>query len=85
VDIVALFLTGLGSTNRIGTLDYAQIQPSVTIGGKACNLSYAGRVPGYPALDQINCQVPAGLSGVAVPVIVMSNGRPANTVTLNIQ
>jgi uncharacterized protein (TIGR03437 family) len=85
VDIVALFLTGLGSTNRIGTLDYAQIQPSVTIGGKACNLSYAGRVPGYPALDQINCQVPAGVSGAAVPVIVMSNGRPANTVTLNIQ
>jgi uncharacterized protein (TIGR03437 family) len=85
VDVVSLFLTGLGATTRIDNLDYAQIQPAVTIGGQPCNLSYAGRVPGYPALDQINCSVPAGLSGAAVPVIVTSNGRTANTVTLNIQ
>jgi len=85
VDVVSLFLTGLGSTTRIDNLDYATIQPTVTIGGQPCNLSYAGRVPGYPALDQINCSVPPGLSGAAVPVIVTSNGRTANTVTLNIQ
>lgn len=85
VDIVALFLTGLGPTTRTGNLDYARIQPAVTIGGQACNISYAGRAPGYPALDQINCSVPAGLSGTAVPVIVTSNGRAANTVTLNIE
>jgi uncharacterized protein (TIGR03437 family) len=85
VDIVSLFLTGLGLTARTGNLDYARIQPTVTIGGQACDLTYAGRVPGFPALDQINCSVPAGLSGAAVPVIVTSNGRTANTVTLNIQ
>ncbi len=85
VDIVALFLTGLGATTRTNNLDYAKIQPAVTIGGQACNISYAGRVPGYPALDQINCSVPSGPSGAAVPVIVMSNGRTANTVTLNVQ
>jgi len=85
VDIVALFLTGLGPTTRTGNLDYARLQPAVTIGGRVCDISYAGRVPGYPALDQINCSVPAGLSGAAVPVIVTSNGRAANTVTLNIQ
>jgi uncharacterized protein (TIGR03437 family) len=85
VDIVTLFLTGLGPTTRTQNLDYAEIQPAVTIGGQACNISYAGRAPGYPALDQINCSVPAGLSGEAVPVIVTSNGRTANTVTLNIQ
>jgi uncharacterized protein (TIGR03437 family) len=84
-DDVALFLTGLGMTTRTNNLDYARIQPAVTIGGKACNVSYAGRVPGYPALDQINCSVPAGPSGPAVPVIVTSNGRAAGTVTLNIQ
>jgi uncharacterized protein (TIGR03437 family) len=85
VDVVALFLTGLGPTTRTNNLDYAEIQPAVSIGGQACNISYAGRAPGYPALDQINCSVPAGLSGAAVPVIVTSNGRTANTVTLNIQ
>ena len=85
VDFVALFLTGLGPTTRTNDLDYAEIQPAVTIGGQACNINYAGRAPGYPGLDQINCSVPAGLSGAAVPVIVTSNGRTANTVTLNIQ
>lgn len=85
VDVVALYLTGLGPTTRTGNLDYADIQPALTIGGQACKVSYAGRVPGFPALDQINCSVPAGLSGAAVPVVVTSNGRTANTVTLNIQ
>ncbi len=85
VDVVALYLTGLGATTRSGNLDYAAIQPGVTIGGQACKVSYAGRAPGFPALDQINCSVPAGVSGTAVPVVVTSNGRTANTVTLNIQ
>ncbi len=85
VDVVALYLTGLGATTRSGNLDYADIQPAVTIGGQACKVSYAGRVPGFPGLDQINCSVPAGVSGAAVPVVVISNGRTANTVTLNIQ
>ncbi len=85
VDIVALFLTGLGSTTRINGLEYAAIQPTVTIGETACNVSYAGRSPGYPGLDQINCLIPAGLSDAAVPVVVMSNGRVANTVTLDIR
>jgi uncharacterized protein (TIGR03437 family) len=84
-DIVSLYLTGLGATTSTNGLDYARIQPTVTIGGQTCNLSYAGRVPGYPGLDQINCSVPAGLSGAAVPVVVTSNGRDSNTVTLNIQ
>lgn len=84
-DVVALFLTGLGLTTRMNNLDYARIQPAVTIGGQTCNIAYAGRVPGLPALDQINCPVPSGLSGAAVPVVVTSNGRMANTVTLNIQ
>jgi uncharacterized protein (TIGR03437 family) len=85
LDVVALYLTGLGATTRSGNLDYADIQPEVTIGGQACKVSYAGRVPGFPALDQINCSVPAGVSGAAVPVLVTSNGRTANAVTLNIQ
>jgi uncharacterized protein (TIGR03437 family) len=85
VDVVALYLTGLGVTTRSGDLDYADIQPAVTIGGQACKVSYAGRAPGFPGLDQINCSVPAGVSGAAVPVVVISNGRTANTVTLNVQ
>ncbi|HEY4086196.1 MAG TPA: IPT/TIG domain-containing protein, partial [Bryobacteraceae bacterium] len=84
-DIVSLYLTGLGAATSTNGLDYARIQPTVTIGAQACNLTYAGRVPGYPGLDQINCSVPAGLSGAAIPVVVTSNGRASNTVTVNIQ
>jgi uncharacterized protein (TIGR03437 family) len=84
-DIVALFLTGLGKTTPKAGLDYAVIQPTVTVGGQDCPVAYAGRVPGVPALDQINCPIPAGISGAAVPVIVTSNGRASTAVTLNIR
>ncbi len=85
IDVVAIYLTGLGLTTPINGLDYARIQPAVTIDGQPCSISYAGRAPGFPALDQINCSVPPGVLGAAVPVIVTSNGRTANVVTLNIQ
>jgi uncharacterized protein (TIGR03437 family) len=85
IDYVSLFLTGLGGTTNTNGLDYAVIQPTLTVGGQPCAVTYAGRVPGVPALDQINCQIPAGISGAAVPVVVTSNGRAANTVTLNIK
>lgn len=84
IDFVSLYLTGLGLTASTNGLEYAEIRPAMTIGGQPCNITYAGRVPGFPALDQINCLIPAGVSGPAVPVVVTSDGRAANTVTLNI-
>jgi uncharacterized protein (TIGR03437 family) len=84
-DFVSLYLTGLGPvTNRNG-LDYAVVQPSVTLGGQSVTLQYAGRTPGLPGLDQINCQVPAGVTGAAVPVVVSAGGRVSSTAYLNIQ
>ncbi len=85
VDYVELYLTGLGATTPVNGLDSAQIQPTVTVGGQPCEVTYAGRAPGEPGLDQINCRIPAGLAGLAIPVVVTSNGRTSNTVTLNIQ
>jgi uncharacterized protein (TIGR03437 family) len=83
-DYVSLYLTGLGATNRQSGLDYAQIQPSVTVGGQNCSSNFAGRAPTLAGVDQINCQIPQGVTGPAVPVIVTSNGRASNTVTLAI-
>jgi uncharacterized protein (TIGR03437 family) len=85
VDVVAVFLTGLGPTTTQNGLDYAQASVSLNIGGQNCPISYAGRVPGVPGLDQVNCQIPAGLAGPAVPVIITAAGRASNTVTLAIQ
>lgn len=84
-DYLTLFLTGLGSTTTQNGLQYAQTQPSITIGSQTCNVTFAGRAPTIPGVDQINCTVPSGVSGSALPVVVTSAGRASNTVTLAVQ
>jgi uncharacterized protein (TIGR03437 family) len=51
----------------------------------AAQVSFAGRAPGFVGLDQINIQIPGGVTGAAVPVVVSSAGRISNTATLAIQ
>jgi uncharacterized protein (TIGR03437 family) len=77
-DYVALYLTGIGNTPATTT---------VTVGGQSCAGQYffAGHVASYVGLDQVNCQIPVGVTGSAVPVIVTANGRASNTATLTIQ
>lgn len=84
-DWVSLYLTGLGATSSTNGLAYAQIQPTVMVGTVNCPTNYAGRAPTLSGVDQINCQIPAGITGGAVPVVVDSNGRLSNTVTLAIE
>ena len=84
-DYVELFLTGLGQTVRRSGLDFAQLQPTVTIGGANCPVTYAGAAPGYAGVDQINCVVPAGLSAQNAPVVVTSNGRSSPLTTVAVQ
>jgi uncharacterized protein (TIGR03437 family) len=83
---VELYATGLGATTNRGGLDYANQQPTVTIGGQDCHVTYAGRAPGYVGLDQINCIVPAGLgANASVPVVITSGARSSNIATLAVQ
>jgi uncharacterized protein (TIGR03437 family) len=84
-DIISLYATGLGATNRMNGLDYAQVTPTVTIGGLDCPVSYAGRAPSFAGLDQINCTIPSAVAGSAVPVVVTSNGRASNTAYIPIR
>jgi uncharacterized protein (TIGR03437 family) len=86
-DYVSLFLTGLGATTAgSGGLQYATIQPGVTVAGQPCTVQFAGLSPQFPGVDQINCQIPSGLgANTAAPVIVTSNGRSSNTATLVLQ
>jgi len=78
-DYLSLYLTGLGATTVQNGLDVAAVQPTIAIGGQNVPVAYAGRSPGFAGLDQINCQIPAGIGGDAVPVVVTSNGRASNT------
>jgi uncharacterized protein (TIGR03437 family) len=85
-DYISFYLTGLGGKTATNGFQVANIQPMVTIGGKPCIVQYAGATPVYAGLDQINCQVPAGLTASStVPVVVMSGTRAANNVTVAIQ
>jgi len=85
-DYVELFATGLGATTLKDGLAYAIQQPTVSIGGQNCPVSFAGRAPGFVGVDQINCQVPGGIaSNSAAPVVIVSGNRTSNTATLAVQ
>ncbi len=87
-DAVELFVTGLGLTKSSGGFDEAVQQPTVTIGGVSCPVSFAGAAPNYIGLDQIDCQlpsvVPSNFLGTSTPVVITSGNRTSNTATLAI-
>lgn len=85
-DTVALYATGLGLTTPSNGFDVAVQQPTVTVGAKDCQVSFAGAAPGFVGLDQINCTIPSGLaSSATTPVVVTSGDRVSNTATLAIE
>jgi uncharacterized protein (TIGR03437 family) len=59
---------------------------SVTLAGKdigSSNVLYAGRSPGFPAIDVVYFKVPSNAAtGCAVPVVVTVGGVAGNTVTM---
>jgi uncharacterized protein (TIGR03437 family) len=91
-DVVVVYCTGLGATNpavRSGeaapTSPLAKVSTpvSVTIGGQAAAVQYAGLTPGFVGLYQVNVQIPSGVTrGSSVPLVISQDGVPSNTVTL---
>jgi len=78
-DYVSFYLTG------ITFIPHFEQPITVTVGGQNCPVQYAGIAPGYIVLDQINCQIPTGITPGPAPVIVTAAGRASNTATLAIQ
>ena len=59
---------------------------TATVGGKAATVQFAGLTPGFVGLYQVNVQIPTGVTpGFAVPLVLMQNGVPSNTVTLAVR
>jgi uncharacterized protein (TIGR03437 family) len=84
-DYVELYLTGLGVTSRSNGFDVASVQPTVTIAGVNCPVTYAGAAPGFAGLDQINCIVSSALSASTAASVVVTSGlrsSPATTVAV---
>jgi uncharacterized protein (TIGR03437 family) len=73
-----LFGTGIRGAGTSGV--------SVTIGGVAATVEYAGPQGQFPALDQVNVLVPPSLAGAGeVQLILTANGIAANPVTVQFQ
>jgi uncharacterized protein (TIGR03437 family) len=83
--VLSLFATGEGQTSPPGVDGKLAADPlpqpvapiTVTIGGVAADVRYAGGAPGLIAgLMQVNVVVPGGLSGT-VPVVLTAGGVPS--------
>jgi uncharacterized protein (TIGR03437 family) len=91
-DTITIYLTGMGlTTPSVGTgqaapakpLAYASVQPTLTLGGTALTVTYAGLVPGEVGLYQINATVPAGVAaGLEMPLVINQGG---STTTLSVR
>ena len=82
-DTDQLFVLFFGSGIR-GNASLANV--ACTIGGAAAEVLYAGLIPDFAGLDQVNVRLPRTLGGrgnVAVALTVAT--RAANTVTVNVQ
>jgi len=63
-------------------------QPSMCVAfgsGTLGDIKFSGLAPGYIGLWQINVAVPQGVTGSAVPVRIIINGTPSNTVTVAVR
>ena len=67
--VVALFGTGWRNSLPLG----------VTVNGKAATVSYAGRSPDFPGLDQINVAIPAGTTGPAIVLVKTAGGQTSRS------
>jgi uncharacterized protein (TIGR03437 family) len=84
-DYVSLFATGLGAATPRDGVQWSVVTPTVSIDGQPAEVTFAGRTPEYPGLDQINVRVPAGARRSNLNVSVASNGRTSNTVWLPVR
>ncbi|MEO8657808.1 MAG: hypothetical protein ABI693_05020, partial [Bryobacteraceae bacterium] len=93
-EYIAMFVTGLGkvsnppatgATAPASPLSWADVVPSVTVGGVHADSTFYGLAPYFIGLYQINFQVPSGLPSGLTNVIVTSNTVASNTTKLWIQ
>jgi uncharacterized protein (TIGR03437 family) len=85
-DFITLWGSGLGPVTGDETLaqvpaNLTNISMEVDIGGRRATVQYAGRSI-YPGLDQINVQVPPGVTGCHVSVVVRSGDIVSNFGTI---
>jgi uncharacterized protein (TIGR03437 family) len=92
-ETVVIYATGLGPTSpqfadgaAANQMNNTAMPVTVTIGGKAATVTYAGLAEGWVGLYQVNAMVPSGLTGSqAIVVTVGGTYSSPGGVTLAIQ
>ena len=89
-DAWVIWGTGLGAVagdEAGGPLpgDLADLDVEVWVGGMKSEIIYRGRSGCCSGIDQIAFYVPAGASGCYVPLVVVVEGVPSNSVTMSIE
>jgi uncharacterized protein (TIGR03437 family) len=84
-DGVVIYLTGMGATYPavedgmpapMSPLASAMVTPNLSLGGKPMEVYYAGLVPGYVGLYQINATAPFGApQGLDIPLVIEQGGN----------
>ncbi len=88
-EVVVLWANGLGpvqsdETKPPPTVDMTSVPLSVFIGGKPANVLYHGRNSCCVSLDQINVQIPQGVTGCAVSIGMQIGTLVSNLPTIPI-
>jgi uncharacterized protein (TIGR03437 family) len=83
-NIIAVWGTGLGAdaTDLDGNVNTSV---TVTIGGRAATVQYAGRAPGFVGANQFNIALPAGLASGTHTLIITRGGVASNAATITIR
>jgi uncharacterized protein (TIGR03437 family) len=94
-DVLVVYCNGLGAVNPAvptGTAAPLSGPPSqtvnpvtLTVGGVNAVVQFAGLVPGYPDLYQVNAVLPGVTKGNAVPVVLTVAGQSSPPVTIAVQ
>ncbi len=91
-EYLVMYLVGMGATNpsvasgapspSSAPLATVVLEPTVTVGGQASTVAFAGLTPGFVGLYQVNFQVPSSASSGELQVDVTQNGVAANPTLL---
>jgi len=94
-EILIVYATGVGNLNHmpvtgaaspLSPLSQAVDLPTVTVGGAAASVSFAGLTPYFVGLVQINIQLPSTYpAGSSLPLVVSFAGAASPAVNLAVQ
>ena len=94
-EVLIVYATGVGNLNHMpvtgaasptSPLSAAVDLPTVTVGGAAASVAFAGLTPGFVGLVQINIQLPSTYpAGSSLPLVVSFAGAASPAVNLAVQ